>query len=221
MSHPLISRPGAIAPLNSPQRDFILLDGSSSMAYHWRDMLGAIQSYVDGLRTANTDTFLTLSLFAGTCLSQDHANCPIAEWPSLRECPPKLPYGDTPLFDAINLAARRLHDENPTRCALTIVTDGEEGGSTHTSEIQARAILDWVRAKGWQVTFIGCDFDNSHLARALGANRASAIGVAKAHLIGAASELARKRTCYGATGAPMHWSESEQRQFGGYLGRAS
>jgi hypothetical protein len=64
----------------------------------------------------------------------------------------------TPLFDAINMMGRELQALNPPRCSIVIITDGDENGSRHTTADQARAILDWCRAQGWQVTFLGADF---------------------------------------------------------------
>src|SRR5262245_20783821 len=212
-------RPGTLTPLNAPQLDFILLDGSSSMKRLWWDTLGAIDGYIDELRTQNINSHILLRIFSGTCggLSYDTArNEAIGDFLPLASHPVGSYWGSAPLFDAMNEMGLELKSIDPTRCSIIIATDGENTHS-ETTEEQARAILDWCRAKGWQVTFIGCDFNNSTVAKALGANPSSAIGVEKSHLTSAARSLGKKRANYARYGAPMHWSESEQQQFGGYL----
>jgi CBS domain-containing protein len=199
------------------QRDYILLDSSDSMSSKWWDMLTAIDTYVNGLKTANVNTNLILATFSGEHPEYVQRDEPISDWEDLMKKNPIFHPGSTPLYDGIAMMARRMRDLDPKKAAITIVTDGEENSSKFTNHPQAKAFLDWCRAKGWQVTFIGCDFDNSRQADLLGGNSQSAIGVARAHLDEAASALAKKRAEYALYGKPMHWSEDEHGQFGGYL----
>lgn len=200
------------------QRDFLLVDGSGSMQDSWWPLMDALEAYIQTLKKNGTSSFVTLSVFSGGDLDMEQRNCRIEDWKSIITDPVVSTWGDTPLYDAINVMARRLRDEDPARCAITIVTDGDNNGSSFTDETQCRAILDWCRAKGWEVTFIGCDWNNERLAKKLGSHPSSAIGVSKAMLKDAAQELANKRSRYAASGAPMHWSDEERHQFGGYLG---
>jgi len=199
------------------QRDYILLDSSASMSDKWWQMLEALDTYVDGLKLANLNSQLTLVTFSGEHPEYTQRDEPLEEWKPLLTHNPIFHPGDTPLYDAIALMARKLRDLDPQKCAITIVTDGEENSSRFTTVEQAKAFLDWCRAKGFQVTFIGCDFNNSRQAGLLGGNAESAIGVAKAKLSDATASLAKKRAEYGLYGKSMHWTESEHEQFGGYL----
>jgi len=201
------------------QRDYIVLDGSSSMSDKWFDMQRAIDQYIDTLKSMGTKSHIRLSVFT-TPQSQNLDllvfDGPIDEWVPLSSDPIKLPAGMTPLYDAVHHAVHIAHDEDPRNAAFTFVTDGEENGSVIRLD-QARAALDWARAKGFAVTWIGCDFNNSSIIAELGGQASEGVGVQKALLADAMSVLARKRHAYGVTGAPMHWSEDEQSQFGGYL----
>lgn len=200
------------------QLDFILLDGSGSMqASLWWPMCKALDDYVDTLREMNTRTHLLLTVFDTTDMELVQRNCLIDDWKSLISDPIGAHFGGTPLFDAIQLMCRKLRDLDPPRCSITIVTDGDECDSRFTSEAQARALLDWCRAKGWQVTFMGCDFNNSKLGAALGASEQNTIGVQKKLLGDAARTLAKKRANYGLFGEEINFSEDERNQFGGYL----
>lgn len=208
--------------LSKQQYDDIVLDGSGSMNPIWWDMLAAIDGYIDQLRLNQLDSHIRLSVFTTFAGSNDALdmvarNTNSASWTPLLTDPIGAHFGATPLYDAIALAGIRLGKLMPSRAALTIVTDGEENGSKFTDLAKARSILDWCRAQGWQVTFIGCDFNNSRIAAQLGANPASAIGVHKAHMADAIRTLADKRGLYGRTGKPMHWTADEKSEFGGYL----
>jgi hypothetical protein len=201
------------------QMDYILVDGSGSMQDKWWDTLDAIEAYVQGVKAANIQSHIILHSFDDVALELLHRDGPIENWVPLRQSPIGAYWGGTPLYDAISLMARKLRDLDPPRASIVIVTDGAENASKSTDLTQAKALLDWMRAKGWQITFIGADFSNSRQARALGANESSAIGVEKRRLTDATSALAKKRARYGLYGEAMHYSDDEKQQFGGYLNK--
>jgi len=200
------------------QHDYILLDGSSSMQDKWWDTLDAIQAYVDGTKAANVQSQIIVQVFDSMNLDYMARDVAINDWKPMRSDPIGANWGSTPLYDAINVMCRRLRDIDPPRCSIVIVTDGEENHSRFTDLHQAKALLDWCRAKGWQVTFIGANFNNAEQARALGANDRTSIGVAQRKLTDATSALAKKRARYGLYGEPMHYTDDEHQKFGGFLG---
>lgn len=203
---------------STAQHDYILLDGSGSMIGKWDDSLLAIDAYVAGVRAGHIQSNITLHIFdSNDCEYLPLKNQPIKDWIPLAQRPFGAHWGGTPLYDAIQLMGRSLRDLNPPRASIVIVTDGAESGSQFTDLTQARAILDWMRAKGWQVTFIGADINNSATARELGASEASAIGVQTRMLSDAARTLAAKRARYGHSGENMEFNKDEKQQFGGYL----
>ena len=199
------------------QRDYILLDSSASMSSKWWDMLTALDAYTNKLKSDNVNTHIVLATFSGEHPEYIQRDEHISAYQPLMANNPIFHPSSTPLYDAIMTMCIRLRDLDPKVCAITIVTDGEENTSRACDHTQAKAFLDWCRAKGWQVTFLGCDFDNSKQADLLGGNPQSAIGVARAHLSDAASALAKKRAEHALYGKPMHWTEDEHGQFGGYL----
>jgi hypothetical protein len=200
------------------QVDYLLLDGSGSMYGQWWDVLASLEAYLQGLRAARVNSKVMLAVFDTTdlhCIQRDV---------SLDECEsltgphaPGMHGGGTPLYDAIAETGRRLRDMDPPRASVIIATDGDETLSKYTDVNQARAIIKWMEAKGWSVTFIGCDWNNSKLASRLGIRESAAIGVGRQHLIAAAESLAKKRARHYATGEQMHFSDDERQQFGGHL----
>jgi hypothetical protein len=206
------------------QLDFILVDGSSSMQTRWWESLDAIDAYVLGLQLSGVNSRLLISTFTTgrdetgskglSFVTQRDED--VREFTPMKDQPIGSTFGMTPLYDAIGVMGRMMRDANPPRAAITIITDGDENDSKTTAE-QAKAVLDWCRAKGWSVTFIGCDFENSKLARKLGAKQPEFIGVTAARLTDAMSGLSKKRANYGLYGTPMHFTEEERTRFGGYL----
>jgi len=199
------------------QTDYLLIDGSGSMQDKWCDTLAAIKAYVDCVKAANIKSRVIAHTFDSNdkdCIQRD---CDIADWKSVLDEPIGAWWSSTPLYDAVTLMGRRMRDLDPPRASIVIVTDGEENCSQFTNLDQAKAILDWCRAKGWQVTFIGAEFNNWSQASKLGATPQSSIGVQQKKLADAAAALAKKRAQYGMFGTPMHYSDDEKQQFGGYL----
>jgi hypothetical protein len=199
------------------QMDYILLDSSQSMQDKWWDTLDSIEAYVQGVRAENIKSHVILHSFDDIALELIHRDVPIEGWIPLRTAPIGAYWGSTPLYDAISLMASKLRDLDPPRASIVIVTDGAENASRFTTIEQAKGLLDWCRAKGWQVTFIGANFSNARQASLLGGDPNSAIGVERRHLTSATSALAKKRARYGLYGEAMHYTDDEKQQFGGYL----
>jgi hypothetical protein len=212
MSRNIINRSGT---LQAPQLDYILLDGSSSMSHKWWDTMGALQGFVDTLKTQNVNSHGIIQVFDSHDLDCVQRDSTLDTWGPLTD----IGYngGMTPLYDAINLMGRKLRDLAPPRCSIVIVTDGDENGSNYTDATQARAILDWCRAQGWQVTFLGADFNNSQQARLLGADDSNSVGVRKEKLLEAGKALGQKRAKHALYGDDINFSEDERKNFGGYL----
>lgn len=210
----IIPRPGALL---ASQLDYILVDGSGSMQPKWWEFMATLDNFMNTLRAMNVNSHGIVNVFDHNSLEMIQRNSLISEWKTFSEDPLGSNFGGTPLYDAINLMGRTLRDLDPDRCSIVIVTDGQESDSTHTTVDQARAILDWCRAKGWQVTFLGCDFDNTTQAKLLGATEHNALGVRKELLAESGRLLADKRIRYGASGDDIDFTDDERTKFGGYL----
>ncbi len=202
--------------LQAPQLDYILLDGSSSMYDKWTPSLAAIDGFLDVLKSLNIHSHGIVSVFSDK-IGQIVRDSTLDTWPTFKQDFIRMPGGGTALYDAINLMARELRDLDPPKASIVIVTDGFDVDSKYTTATQARALLDWCRAKGWQVTFLGADFNNEKQAKLLGATPQNSIGVQKLKLLEAGKALARKRAIYGHGGEDISFSDEEKEIFGGYL----
>lgn len=214
MAKEIINRPTSLV---APELDYFLVDGSASMRDKWWDTLGAMDNWLKVLRDQNVASHGIVHVFDSYNIESVQRDSAIGTWPTFGDDPIGSTFGGTPLYDAINTMGRRLRDLDPKKASIVIATDGDDTGNEYTDEHQARAILDWCRAKGWQVTFIGCDFNNSKQAKLLGADESNSIGVARKMLGAAGEELGRKRARFSKGAEDMKFSDAEKKQFGGYL----
>jgi von Willebrand factor type A domain len=215
MSKQLILRPGQ---LQATEVDYFLVDGSGSMMDKWWETLALLDGFLDVAKTKNIHSHGIVQVFDDNDnLASIQRNGLLRDWEKFSVDPLGATWGGTALYDAINHMVRFLADEDPERCSIVIGSDGDTYDDKFTSAVEARALLDWCRAKGWQVTFIGFDFNNAKLARILGANDENTIGVQK-KLLGEAGKLfGDKRANYGRTGDDINFTKDEQSNFGGYL----
>jgi len=203
--------------LVAAQLDYILIDGSGSMKDKWWDSMAALDGFMGALRANNVASHGIVNVFDSHDLSLVQRDGLIGDWQTFYANPLAAHWGGTPLYDAINLMGRELQALNPPRCSIVIITDGDENGSKHTTADQARAILDWCRAQGWQVTFLGADFNNSRQAKLLGANESNSLGVQAQKLLEAGKTLGEKRVRHSQAGTDISFTNEEKKDFGGYL----
>ena len=128
------------------------------------------------------------------------------------------PRGYTPLNDAIGrLVAQAKAGFNGTqydKVAIIIMTDGEENSSKELTVTQAKALLDECRAKGWQVIFLGADYDNMKQAVSYGTMAdATFDSIPKAAMAATMTAAAASRSMYSSgTVASMSFSDKEKEE---------
>lgn len=213
------------------QHDFIVLDRSGSMAGSiWMESLNSINAYVAKLAADNVDTGVTIAVFDTNGPFEIIRNRvtpktfkPLLHREQIGESTGNLlePRGGTPLNDA----TMRLLDtaeagapwgEKYEKAAIVIVTDGGENASQEfgtgtggTAKVKNR--LDAVRSKGWQVVYLGANFDNQAQAMSYGATRGSTVSATVGNMVDTMNLMATKRGMYGTgAAATMDWSETEK-----------
>lgn len=203
------------------QHDFILLDRSGSMASEgkWIESLNAVNAYVKKLAENNVDTGVTLAIFDMENGKLDYKvirdRIIPQTWSPVTDADAS-PRGYTPLNDAVGkLVAQAKAGFNGVqyeKVAIIIVTDGAENASTELTVEQAKALLDECRAKGWQVLFLGANYDNVRQARGYGtAARATMDSMPVAAMAATMTSVAEKRGLYGSgAAATMEFSDEEK-----------
>ena len=199
------------------QHDFILLDCSGSMAPQWERALASVNAYVHGLAAEKVDTGVTLAVFdsdpAGKLAFHIVRDRIIpTTWRDVSLADGVYPRGGTPLSDATGRLVAMAESGKWSRAAIIIMTDGMENASREYTVEAARAALDRCRKRGWQVVFLGANFDNADQARAYNNDMRATVSVASANLVASGSMTAGKRAFYGATGQSIQYTDEEKEQ---------
>lgn len=201
------------------QHDFVLLDRSGSMNTQWAEALGSINAYVKKLADDKVDTGVTLMVFDKPDQTPDFTVVRDRITPSTWNPVEKMevsPRGYTPLNDAIGQIVALARKGAPNgqqydKVAIIIMTDGLENASREYTHAQAKALLDSCREKGWQVQFLGANFDNAAQAASYGNLARNTVESTTANLGVTMDMMATKRGLYGSgVAASMDWSSEEK-----------
>jgi hypothetical protein len=85
-----------------------------------------------------------------------------------------------------------------------------ENASRELNHDAAKALLEGCRKKGWQVIFLGADFDNAQQATSYGNMGAQTVSSSVRNMGATMASMASKRGFYGATGQAMAYSDDEK-----------
>ena len=198
----------------NPERDYLLLDRSGSMAVQWDVALDAINVYARTLGS-HINTRIMMATFDNVYEVIRKELHPLQWRPISNE--EIAPRGTTALNDAIGSIVAQAKQDNPQKAALAIMTDGGENASKELTNEQAKALLDQCRARGWQVIFLGMGHDNSGLAQQYGADPNQTIAAEKQSLAVTMQQIAEKRAAYSKTGQRIAFSDTEKKIAGGKL----
>jgi len=207
------------------QHDFILLDRSGSMRTLWNEAISSVNGYVSKLAADNVDTSITLAVFDAPATALDfniiRDRIIPTTWKKVEPTEAE-PRGWTPLNDAIGKIVDLAKAGAPggvkyDKVAIIIMTDGQENASRELNTDQARKLLDDCRLMGWQVVFLGANFDNAAQAAGYGTQSRHTVRTSAVNLGATMSVMADKRAIYGATlgevaAQSMNFSEDEKTQ---------
>lgn len=209
------------------QHDFILLDRSGSMVSLWTEALSSVNGYVKKLADEKVDTGVTLVTFdspEGKMVFDVIRDRIIpSTWREVTK-EEASPRGFTPLNDAVGKIVDRANAGAPNgqkydKVAIIIMTDGQENASRELDVNQAKKLLDDCRAKGWQVVFLGANFDNAAQAASYNTQSQHTVRSTAANLRQTMSVMASKRAVYGSAVAgsaeamtSMDWGDDEKQK---------
>jgi hypothetical protein len=193
-------------PQKSELSAYILLDRTGSMQDQWAEALSSVNAYAKGLsekdpydpkdKPINADVTLAAFDSQGS-LNFDliRRNQPSNQWKIVTD-KDVSPRGSTPLFDAIGRLVGLAEDDHPEKAILVIMTDGEENASREWRADDTKKALDRIKAKGWEVVFLGAEFARFDDAQALGMDQTKTMGVKRESLEGTMKDLAKKSRQY-------------------------
>jgi hypothetical protein len=205
------------APGNPAIHSYILLDRTGSMEPIWKEALSSVNAYAEGLAALDggprVDTDITLAVFD----AQDGLQFDVVRkgvdadgWKKVTDAD-ATPRGMTPLYDAIGRMVALAEKDRPGKAVLVIMTDGEENSSTEMTKTAAKAALDRVRAKGWEVVFLGAEFSNFDDAEGVGQTATRNMAVGKDQLNESMQRLSQKSKDYArGAEASIEWNAEDR-----------
>lgn len=204
-------------PQHAAIHSYVLLDRTGSMEPIWSEALSSVNAYADGLASLDggprVDADITLAVFdaqEGLQFDVLRDGVDAQNWHDVtnREVSPR---GMTPLYDAIGRIVSLAEKDKPEKAVIVIMTDGEENSSQEMTKVAAKAALDRVRAKGWEVVFLGAEFSNFDDAEGVGQSSSRNMAVSKDQLSDSMNRLAGKSKAYGSGAAPsVEWNEEDR-----------
>jgi hypothetical protein len=195
---------------------YILLDRSGSMQSLWVEALSSVNAYAKELANKKdgdaVDSHITLAVFDGQeGLQFDllRRKQPALHWEKVtdREAAPR---GMTPLLDAIGRLIALAEADNPDKAVIVAMTDGQENASREVTRDGARAALDRVKAKGWDVVFLGANFDNILDASAVGVFAGQQMSMAPGTMSASMMRMAKKSRAYFARNERHQFDEADR-----------
>jgi hypothetical protein len=203
----VVKKTSKIQPLSA----YVLIDRSGSMEVRWDEALPAVNAYVEGLAKAKIPGTVTVAMFdsAGFDVVRDAAD--IKKFPPITS-KDALPRGMTPLYDSIAKIVALADKKGSKKTSIVVVTDGHENASIEVKKAAAKKLLASCEKKGWDIVFIGADFDNFDQAQGLGVAKDSTIIMTQGNYGNLASSLAMRGTMYasGAATADMAFTDEDR-----------
>jgi Mg-chelatase subunit ChlD len=193
---------------------FMLLDRTGSMAGLWEEAVSSVNAYVKEMGKDGADDRVSLAVFdayeTGMQFNVLRNAVPIADWKELAT-DEVLPRGMTPLLDALVRIITRAEEVNNEKTVIVVMTDGYENASREITLQAAKAAIERVTERGWQVNFLGADFDGIAQARGLGVAQGRSINFKRGHAEDAMTSTADIHRVYRNLSSQVDYREQDRR----------
>ena len=198
-----------------PMNVYVLLDRTGSMASIWAETLSSVNAYVEKLAADTLAARVTLAMFdshGGTQFDIIRNGVDVKAWSPVTE-QEASPRGYTPLYDAIGRLMGLAAADASNKATVIVVTDGHENASREVTREGAKAMLDKARARGWDVVFLGANFDAFDQAASVGTQAAHTLNIQPGAMRAAMAEAVAPRTrAYAESAAqPVAFNDEDRR----------
>jgi uncharacterized protein with von Willebrand factor type A (vWA) domain len=199
---------------------YILLDRSGSMQSLWTEALSSVNAYAKELANKQdkhaVDGHITLAVFdSQETLQFDvlRRKQPALHWENVtdREA---VPRGMTPLLDSIGRILALAEGDNEDKAVIVVMTDGQENASREVTRDGVKIGLDRARKRGWDVVFLGANFDNISDAQSVGVGGDQQMSMAPGQMGASMRKMAAKSRAYFAVGERHQFNEADREEAG-------
>lgn len=199
---------------NTKLSAYILLDRTGSMVTRWDEALSSVNAYVKQLAKDKTKGSVTLALFdrhaGGIQFDVIRDKLSPDDWKPVSN-EDATPRGDTPLYDAVGRLVTLAEKEDAKKTVLVVMTDGAENASQEFNRESAKAALERCKTKGWQVVFLGADFDAVSQGQTVGVATANSLNMSAGNYRSVAESLASKTMAYATMDCAMTFSADDRK----------
>ena len=185
---------------------YILLDRSGSMATLWNEAIGSINGYVDELKNSDKVHFAVFDSVSHDVIREGK----VKDWKgvSAEEVQPR---GGTPLYDSVGKIMAVAEEEDAKKTVLVVMTDGYENASKEHTQASIKAKVKQFEDKGWEVLFLGANFDAvESVSGSVGVLASKTMNIAAGNLRDAFNTLSSYTTAYAATGASINFTSEDK-----------
>lgn len=173
---------------------YILLDKSGSMLSRWEETINSLNDYVSELPKSDK---VTVTGFDTTSYETVRHKQMVSEFKQISKTELQ-PRAMTNLFDSVAKISDTILEKNAKKAVLLILTDGFENASKEFNKDTAKAKLDKLRERNYQVIFLGADFDNTKDRDSLGGNVTKGMTLSAGTYSSSMRGLAASATAYSS-----------------------
>lgn len=194
---------------------YFLIDRSGSMASRWEETISAVNTYANEMKDSKSK--MSVLVFDGSGLRKDGNKVTeilrdresVLQWKPISS-KEVFPRGMTPLFDAIGELGTLIDKDEPQRATVVILTDGEENASHRFSKGSAGELISLWKTRGYDVIFLGADFNAFGEAHKVGVAFGSTLNMSAGSYNQTFQNLAMRGMAYASSGATMDFTDEDR-----------
>ena len=179
-------------------KTYILLDRSGSMQTNWIETMGAMTTFIEGLKKKSKVHF---AAFDGSShmeykviLDGKRKDFDVA----VMDANP--PRGNTPLYDATGELSKVIAHENPDKAQIVIITDGYENASREWTQDGVKTLVKGWEHAGYDVVYMGASFKDAVVqSAAMGIHAGKTVNMADSAAYGETmTAMSTRNTAYAS-----------------------
>lgn len=190
---------------------YLVLDRSGSMTTQWVEAIGSVNGYVETLRESDV-VGARVSLVAFDSINPyDVVRDKVAVSDFIPVTTSEIsPRGGTPLYDAVGRVLADANEVKADKTVIAIMTDGQENNSREFNSASIKAAIKAAETKGWEVLFLGADFDVSTYTQTFGMDSSKFINTSAGTRGAVFKGMAESTVAYARGASAMAFTDEQK-----------